>query len=137
MTDIPAKYNFGDDEMAEAELASDNIGLAASRHPPMTTTSAIHTPTPDQIRLKVARIIDPSAWLLEDGYWVEQEHSSDALLKADEILATTDLIGLRSALYKIAAVENLRTDENGISDIAPSLSAAEACLVAQSALAKS
>lgn len=42
-------------------------------------------------REEIARIIDPTAWKMEDGYLVEQEHSDDALAKADAILALSSL----------------------------------------------
>lgn len=48
-------------------------------------------------RDEIARIIDPTAWKMEDGYWVEQEHSDDALAKADAILAASRAPAMPSA----------------------------------------
>ncbi len=50
--------------------------------------TALRSPvTPSPSREEVARIIDPTAWKMEDGYLIEQSHSADALAKADAILA--------------------------------------------------
>jgi hypothetical protein len=38
-------------------------------------------------REQIARIVDPTSWKMEDGFYVEQEHSDEALAKADAILA--------------------------------------------------
>lgn len=62
------------------------LGEQAQNPPPQSNLDGVQALLHSLDRTAIAKIVDPSAWINEGGYDIEQEHSGPALIAADQII---------------------------------------------------